>query len=517
LAVLCLAVFMLLLDTTIVNVAQVKIREGLDANLTQIQWVFDSYILTYAVLLLSFGRMGDVFGRKRIFMIGMLIFALASGLCGVAEWLGAQIGVSGANALIFARVLQGFGGALMMPQSLSLLQTAFPPEKRGAAMGIWASIVGLGAIAGPIVGGLIVTDYAWEWAFLINLPVGAVALVATWLIVPESKDPFASRRLDWGGLALSGLGLFGVIYALIEGNREGWTAPTIVGSFLVGLLLLIAFVWWEQRADDPMLKIELFKLRNFWVGNVITLLVAFGMFGIFFPLTLFLQGVLGFTPIRAGLTTVPMSVGMLVLAPVTGRLSDKVGARWFLVGGLTMMSGGILLTIVQTDLNADWLALLPALLLSGAGMGMTMAPMTAAVMRDVPPRIAGSASGIYNNSRNIGQVLGIAILGSVLQSRTATHTRERLADTSLDPATRGRVVELAKDSRFPEIAALVPDPQVLHRVSLAFVDSLHNTFAIGAATCALGALVALMIHNPRRRAEATAPAALPVEQEVAAD
>ena len=522
LIVLCTAVFMLLLDTTIVNIAQVKIKEGLDADLSQIQWVLDSYILTYAVLLLSFGRLGDVFGRKRLFVLGMGLFTVASALCGASAWLGEQVGVSGANALIAARVLQGIGGAFMMPQSLSILSTVFPPEKRGAAMGIWSSVVGVGAVLGPVIGGLIVTNYAWEWVFLINIPVGIVAIIATIVIVPESTDPLASRRIDWGGLILSGLGIFALVYALIEGNTQGWTSPLIVGLLLAGVALLAAFAWWEGRVADPMMKLELFKLRNFWVGNVITLVVAFGMFGIFFPMTIFLQQVLGFTAIRAGLTTVPMSVAMMIVAPVTGRMSDRVGARWFLVGGLSLMTAGILLISRATTLQADWLRLLPGLTVAGAGMGMTFAPMTAAAMREVPPRIAGSASGIFNTMRNIGQVIGIAVLGSVLQNRTGAHLAERLSGAPLDEGARARVLTLAKATRFEALATVVPAQQlgvVSNAVQLAFIDALRNTYVIGAIACALGLATAFLIRNPRRATGVVErPDAIPViEPAVAAD
>ncbi len=259
LVVLCTAVFMLLLDTTIVNVAQREIQESLDADLTQIQWVLDSYILSFAVLLLSFGRLGDVFGRKKLFMLGITIFTLASALCGASVWIGDLLGVSSISVLIGARVIQGIGGAFMMPQSLSLLTVAFPAEKRGAAMGIWGAVVALGAVTGPIIGGLIVTEFAWEWVFLINLPVGAVALWATREIVPESVDPLATKQIDWGGLVLSGVGIFALVYASIEGNKEGWTSPLILGLYALSVVLLAAFVWWENRVADPMMKLELFK------------------------------------------------------------------------------------------------------------------------------------------------------------------------------------------------------------------------------------------------------------------
>ena len=499
LIVLCTAVFMLLLDTTIVNVAQVKIKDDLGANLTQIQWVLDSYILTYAVLLLSLGRLGDVFGRKRLFIIGMGVFTLASGLCAASAWLGESLGVSGVNVLIAARVLQGLGGACMMPQTLALITVAFPPEKRGAALGIWGGIVALGAVVGPIIGGLIVTDYAWEWVFLINLPVGAAAILASRRIVPESVDPLASRRPDYAGVLLSGLGIFGIVFALIEGERLGWTSPAILGTAIVSIGLIVAFVLWERRAPDPMMKLELFAIRNFWIGNVIGVTIAFGMLGIFFPMTVFLQQVLGFSPIRAGLTMTPMSLALMVMAPVSGRLSDRLGARWILTTGLALVTAGILLIARQIDLQTDWRSLAPALLVTGAGMGMTFAPMTAAAMRDVPPRIAGSASGIINTMRNVGQVLGIAILGSLVQNRVVVHAEDRLAGVPLDPAQRRDVIELAKQSQFDQLVARVPVELagvILDEVRRSWVDALHNTFLFGAAACLFGFGVALFLRDP---------------------
>ena len=501
LVVICTAVFMLLLDTTIVNNAQVAIRQGLDADLTEIQWVLDSYILVYAVLLLSLGRLGDIFGRKRLFMLGMFIFTVASGLCGISSWAGDLIGVSGINMLIAARVLQGVGGAMMMPQSLSLLTVVFPPEKRGTAIGIWGSVVGLGAVAGPLIGGYLVTEYAWEWVFLINLPVGVAALVAAFRIIPESTDPQASRKLDWVGLTLSAVGIFGFVYGVIEGNIRGWSDPVIIGSIGLGLLLIVIFVWWEHRVPDPMMKVELFRNRNFLLGNIVSLAVAFGMLGIFFPLTIFLQGVLGYSAIKAGLAMSPMSITILFAAPFAGRLSDRVGTRWLIFAGLITQAIGILFIIRQTMLDATPWTLLPALALTGLGMGFTFAPMTAAVMREVPPRIAGSASGILNTMRNIGQVLGIAVLGSVLQYRIGVEADDRLTSTPLTADSRAAVVEVAQQSQFERIAALVPADQlgqVIAAVRGAFADSLHVTFLVSALVCLLSAAAAFFLRDPVR-------------------
>ena len=506
LLVLCGAVFMLLLDTTIVNVAQQKIKESLGADLSEIQWILDSYIMAYAVLILSFGRLGDVFGRKKLFVIGMTIFTVASVLCASSTLVGEATGVSPAAALIGFRVLQGVGGAMMMPQTLSLLTVAFPPQQRGAAMGVWGSVVALGAVIGPVVGGWLVTNYAWEWIFLINLPLGVIAILATLAIVPESIDPLATGKIDWGGLVLSAAGIFALVYAAIEGNAMGWTSPIILGSLLASVALLTAFVWWERRVDDPMMKLELFRIRNFSVANGLGLAVSFGMLGIFFPMTVFLQGALGMSPIQAGLTMLPNGLVLMFAAPAAGRLTDRFGARWILVSGLTLMSLGIALLIRQISVDTTSWSLTIPLMVTGLGMGMTFAPMTAAAMMQVPPRIAGSASGILNTTRNLGQVLGIAILGSVLQSRLAVHGAEALgAIPSLDPVVGESVGTLIASGRVEAIAAAVPPeampllPGIYDAVRSAFVLSMHETFALGAVACLLGALGATLIENPRRK------------------
>ncbi len=508
LGVLCLAVFMLLLDTTIVNVAQVKIKDDLGASLTQIQWILDSYILAYAVLLLSFGRLGDVFGRKKLFMLGMAIFTFASLLCGASAWIGEQLGVSGVSVLIGSRVLQGIGGAFLMPQSLSLVSVTFPPEKRGAAMGMWGSVVAMGAILGPILGGLIVTNYAWEWIFLINLPVGLVSLYLIWRIVPESTDPQATGKIDWGGVLLSGSGIFALVYACIEGTHLGWTSPQILATFVASAVLLLLFIWWETRVDDPIIKLELFRIRNFSVGNLVATIISFGMLGIFFPMTLFLQQALDYSPIKAGLTMTPMSVVLMFAAPISGRLVDRIGPRWVLFFGTAVMSMGILLIIQAIDANTTPARLAPSLVVTGLGMGFTFAPMTAAAMRDVPGRITGSASGILNTMRNIGQVLGIAILGSYLQNRIGVYSADRLQDTPLDASTRETVTKLAEQNQFPEIQALLPPEliePVFDQLTEVFVSAVQATFLVGAIACGIAAVAALLIRNPVIRSRNLGP------------
>src|SRR5918993_979621 len=506
LLVLCGAIFMLLLDTTIVNVAQQKIKEGLNADISQIQWILDSYILAFAVLMLSFGRLGDIYGRKKMFVTGMAVFIAASGLCGLSDWIAHLVGIPGATALIVARVLQGMGGALRMPQTLSLITVAFPPQKRGAAMGVWGSVVALGAVLGPLLGGYIVTHYPWEWIFLINIPVGIIAILSTLSIVPESRDPLASGKLDWGGLLFSAAAIFCLVYALIEGPRFGWTSPQTLGLLLVSTAIFAIFVWWERRVADPMVKLELFRIRNFWVASVIGLAVPFGLFGIFFPMTIFLQGALGMTPLAAGLTMMPMSLMLMVVAPVSGRLSDRIGARWILTVGLTLVALGILLITSQVSTTTNWRTLLPGLLVTGTGMGMTFAPMTAAAMSQVPPRISGSASGILNTSRNIGQLLGIAVLGSVLQSRLGLHASAEFRSLPVaDRAIRDEIVQLVRDGRIEVIPSVIPPamrdqlPVVFDSMKQAFVLSMHETFYVGALVCFVALGFSFLMQNPGRR------------------
>ncbi|HYH13311.1 MAG TPA: DHA2 family efflux MFS transporter permease subunit, partial [Thermomicrobiales bacterium] len=491
LAVLCTSIFMLLLDTTIVNNAQRKIQLGLEADLSQIQWILDSYILVYAVLLLTFGRMGDIFGRKRFFLVGVAVFTIASGLCGVAGEVGDVFGVSGANALIAARALQGFGGAMMMPQSLSIITQVFPPETRGSALGIWGGVVALGAISGPLIGGFIATNYPWEWVFLINLPIGAVGLVASQRILPETFDPNASRSLDWGGVVLSGMSIFMLVFALIEGNLAGWTSPQIVGLLLGAAILFPIFLWWERRQAEPMVRLELFAIRNFAVANAMLVMISFGVFGIFFPLTLFLQAGIGYTPLEAGLVTAPMAVMQLIVAPLSGRFSDRYGSRVFLVTGMGLAALGIAMIAWQTSPDTTWRELLLPTIVTGIGMGMLMSPLTAAAMRQVPRGIAGSASGIINTTRSIGQLMGIAVLGTVLQSRMAQETDPRLDRLALDAGMQGRLVRMAEAAQFEQITeelASMPDllSPVMTAVHQAFADAVQFTFFVSAALALLG-------------------------------
>ena len=512
LAVLCTSIFMLLLDTTIVNNAQRKIQIGLGAELSEIQWILDAYILTYAVLLLSFGRMGDIFGRKRFFIAGIVVFTAASGLCGVSGQVSDLVGVPGADALIAARALQGFGAAMMMPQSLSIITQVFPAESRGTALGVWGSVVALGAITGPLIGGFIATNYPWEWVFLINVPVGIAGVVASLRILPETFDPDASRRLDWGGVVFSGSSIFLLVFALIEGNTFGWTSPEIIALLAGAGVLFMVFLWWERRQAEPMVRLELFRIHNFAITNAMLVLIAFGAFGIFFPLTLFLQAGVGYTPLEAGLVTVPMSLMHMIASPLSGRLSDRYGPKRFLVTGMGLLATGIALIAWQTSPQTTWMSLLVPTMITGTGIGMVMSPLTSTAMREVPRGIAGSASGIINTTRSVGQVLGIAVLGTVLQARMARETDDRLDRVEIDSSLQADLVNMAEASQFEQIVdrlQAVPDllPVVMPLIQRSFADAVRFSFVTSAAIVTIGLMVALRLREPHvKRVAAEAPA-----------
>jgi MFS family permease len=297
-----------------------------------------------------------------------------------------------------------------------------------------------------------------------------------------------------------------LVYALIEGPKFGWASPQTLGLLLVSAMIFTIFVWWERRVADPMVKLELFRIRNFWVASVIGLAVPFGLFGLFFPMTIFLQGALGMSPLEAGLTMMPMSLMLMVVAPVSGRLSDRIGARWILIAGLTLVTVGIILMTTQVSTTTNWQTLLPGLLVTGTGMGMTFAPMTAAAMSQVPPRISGSASGILNTSRNIGQLLGIAVLGSVLQSRLGLHAGAEFSSLPVaDGAIRNEIVDLVRHGRMEVISSVIPPgmrdqlPIIFDTMRQVFVLSMHETFYVGALICFVALALSFLMQNPAPR------------------
>jgi len=404
---------MILLDTTIVNVAIPAISSGLNASLSDLLWIINAYILVYAVLLITAGRIGDLYGPKLLFLTGLVIFTVASAACGFAQ---------NPTQLIIFRIIQGFGGALLTPQTLSVITMIFPPAKRGAAFGIWGSVAGVSTVAGPVVGGWLVTDYSWRWIFFVNVPVGIITLALAGVVMPNIK---LNRRhkLDLPGVALSTVALFLITYGLIEGQSHHWGkvwgSITIVEILVVGVVLLGAFIYlqWAERRGEPLVPFSIFRDRNFSIMNGVVAAISFGMLGLFLPLTIFLQTVLGLSALQAGLTTAPMSIISMFVAPLAGRYADKIGGKWILFFGVSLFAGGMGILIASSHLHVSRWHLLPGLIVAGFGLGMTFAPLQTIAMRDIEPRMAGAASGLINTTRQMGGVIGSAAVGALLQSQ----------------------------------------------------------------------------------------------------
>src|SRR5712691_8107375 len=526
LVVLTTGFFMILLDTTIVNVAIPAMSAGLNTTLDQILWVLNSYILVYAVLLITAGRLGDLYGQRNLFAAGLAIFTIASALCGLSQ---------DENQLIAARVLQGVGGALLVPQTLAILTSLFPPERRGAAFGIWAGVAGLATLAGPTIGGAIVTYVDWRWIFFVNVPIGIAALVATFIIVPDLRP---GRRHGWDvlGIFLATGGLFGVVFGLIEGERFNWgeigsyvvTIPEVIG---VGAVLLVLFVIWERFQAEPLVPLSLFEERNFAVTNWIGASIAFGMMSLFLPIVIYLQSVRGFSALTAGLTLAPMSLTSMVVAPFAGRMADRIGGKYILMTGVFVFAVGFGTLTIVAGPDSNWLSFLVPAIVAGAGMGMTFAPLTTVAMRNIEPRMAGAASGVLNTTRQVGQAVGSAVVGALLQNRLAITLHDQAVShaAALPAAFRDQFVKAFSSvaasgfqigtgqngAKLP--AGLPPGVQqqlttLAHDVFVsAYIDEMKQTLVLPIAVLALTAFTALLI---RRRVRTQSEE--PVREEVRA-
>jgi len=398
--------FMIMLDNTIVNVALPSIQRDLGIGISELEWVVNGYALTFAVFMLTGGKLADLLGRRRIFVAGLLIFTLSSLVCGLA---------SSAGMLIGARVVQGIGSALMNPATLSIIAATFPPKQRGMAIGIWAGVSAMALAIGPLVGGVITEQISWNWIFFINVPVGALGIVVARIVIRESRDTSAEQRLDLPGLLSSGIGLFALTYALIEANNYGWTSARILALFGVAVLGLVAFVLLELRQRLPMLDLTLFRNSTFAGANATMMLVALAMFGVFFFVSLFMQNILGYSATQAGASFLPMTMLIILVAPAAGRVSDRIGARWLMGTGMLLL-GGSLLIFSRLNATSHFWDLLPGLILGGFGMALSMTPTTAAAMGSVPVDKAGVGSAVLNSMRQIGGSLGIALMGAIVAS-----------------------------------------------------------------------------------------------------
>jgi EmrB/QacA subfamily drug resistance transporter len=449
LAIVSVALFMVTLDNLVVTNALVSIREDLGASLEQLEWTVNAYTLSYAVFLLTAAALGDRLGRRRVFVAGIAIFTVASALAAVAP---------STDALIAARALQGLGGAVITPLSLTLLSGAFAPEKRGLALGIWSGVSGLGVALGPVVGGAVVEGFSWQWIFWLNVPIGLALAPAALSMLRESRGP--SATLDLPGVALASSGLLGVVFGIVRAGELGWTSTTVVASIAGGAVLLAAFVAWELRTESPILPMRFFRNRAFAATNGVSLAMFFGTFGSVFLLAQFFQVAQGYSPLEAGLRTLPWTAMPIFVAPVAGILSDRIGSRPLMAAGLALQSAGLAWIAVVTTPTMAYALVVPGFVMAGAGMALVFAPAANAVLSAVRLEEAGQASGATNTVREIGGVLGVAVLATV----------------------------------FTKLGGF-SSPQ-------AYVDGLVPAVWVGAAVLAVGALAALLVPGKERVAGA---------------
>jgi EmrB/QacA subfamily drug resistance transporter len=480
------------LDSTVVNVALPSLSDDLNAGLADQQWVVEAYLLALVSLLLVGGSLGDQFGRKRIFILGMTGFGITSVLCAIAP---------STPILIGARALQGFAGALLVPGSLAILAATFEGAERGKAVGTWTAWSGIATVLGPAGGGALVGALSWRAIFWVNVPLIIVTAILAHRYVEESMDPEADRRIDFPGIALSALGLGGPVFALIEQPTHGWSDPLVYVPMIAGVILFASFIVWEQRYSHSMLDLSLFKIRNFAVTNMETLVVYAGLIGALFFVTLFLQQTAGYTPFEAGLATTPISIVMFLLSPRFGRISTATGPRVPMSVGPIV--GGIgLLLLTRVGAHPDYVKdILPALLVFSLGLSATVAPLTATALNSVAERHAGVASGINNGVSRVAGLLAIAILGALISGQTASTIDSKLGTEPLSPPSQA-AVQKAKDKPLSEVSVKGVPADEAARVTTAVTSASEQSFHLGIGVggvlmIAGGILAGIGLRNPR--------------------
>jgi len=479
---MCFGLFMVMLDNTVVNLALPTLQRELNSGLTGLQWIVDAFTLLLASLMLTGGTLGDLYGRKRLFMGGLALFTAGSLLCALSPSVGMLIG---------GRAVQGLGAAMLLPATLAILTYTFhDPRERAQAIGIWAGISGLGLAMGPVLGGVMVDAFGWQSIFYLNVPIGLAALVITARVVRESKNPQA-RGLDIPGQILAVTGLASLTYAFIEANNYGWGSARIITLFILAGVALAAFAVWETRAREPMLQLSFFRNVTFAGANIVGMLVNFGFFGMLFFLALFMQNVQGFSPTGAGVRQLPNTLAVGVVAVIAGRIVGRVGARLPVTVGMFLLGSSILLfETVQatTPYSAYWWILL----ILGVGTGLVFSPMTTAVMTTVPTAQAGIASATFNTTRQVGGVFGIALLGSIVTGRFGADLKGSLSALGLPQTVTEKIVAIAQQGQgtagaFPSTPG-VDASAIRAAISDSFTTGLHR----GLWVCGIVVLVGAM-------------------------
>ena len=491
LGVLCFSLLIIVMDNTILNVALPTLVTKLKASESQLQWMVDAYSLLFAGLLLTMGTLGDRFGRRSALGIGLAVFGVGSLASSFAH---------SASQLILTRAFMGIGAALIMPSTLSILTNVFPPEERAKAIGVWAGISGVAIAIGPVVGGYLLDHFWWGSIFLINVPVCVIAIVVGRLLMPNSKDP-AAERLDPVGAGLSIVGLIALVYGIIEAPSHGWGSATILTSLGVAAVVLTAFILWEMRSDHPMLNVKFFANPRFTAANMGITLVFFALFGSIFFLTQYLQFVLKYTPLGAGVRLAPMALVLMVVAPISGQLVKKLGSKALVAGGMAIGGAG-LWYLGTTTATSGYGHVLLGLMIVAAGLAMSMVPATESIMGSLPPGKAGVGSAMNDTTREVGGALGVAILGTILSSKYSVAIGHALGFLPAQALT------VAKSSIGGAIgvAHALPSAQqaaVILPANSAFINAMNSSLKVGALVAVVGGLISLfwLPNRPREEGE----------------
>ncbi len=483
LVAVCLGTFMLLLDITIVNVALPDIQSALSTSFSQLQWVVDAYALTLAALLLTAGSLADLFGRRRLYVIGLAVFTVASLLCGLAQ---------STLMLQLSRGLQGVGGAIMFSVSLALLAHAFQGKDRGVAFGVWGAITGLAVAIGPLLGGLLTSDLSWRWIFFVNLPIGFAAVIMTLTKVGESRNDHA-RRPDWAGFAIFTIALTSLVYGLIESNQRSFTDPLVLGCLAAAAVLLVAFVFVEARGSSPMFDLSLFRLPTFTGGAVAAFGISASIFSVLLYLVLYLQDVLGYSALATGVRLIIISGGILATSAIAGRLTSHVPIRFLIGPGLMIIGVGLLL-MRGLDASSSWTHLIAGMIIGGAGVGMVNPPLASTAVGVVEPKRAGMASGINSTFRQVGIATGIALLGTLFSNKVSNDVHSAAASTPALAGHGGQLASAIQSGRVGELVQSLPASArvAAHQVAAgAFTAALDLILLVAAIIAIVSGVVAL--------------------------
>jgi EmrB/QacA subfamily drug resistance transporter len=504
------AIFMLLLDITVVNVALPDIQRSLHCTFSDLQWVVNAYALTLAAFLLTSGSVADLIGRRRVFVAGLVVFTTASAVCGLSTT---------PLMLNLARAVQGTGGAMMFATSLALLAQAFHGKERGTAFGVFGAVTGGAVAIGPVLGGVITSGIGWEWIFFVNVPIGAIAVLIALTRVENSRDPDATG-VDWAGLVTFSGALFLLVYALVQGNELGWGSPEIVAFLTAAVLLLVAFVVVERLQSRPMLDLSLFRRPAFTGASIVAFALSSSFFAMFLYLTLYIQDVLGYSPLQAGLRFLPSTLLSFIVAPIAGRLSVRMPVRLLLGSGLMLIGIG-LLTMTVVDASSTWTVLIPGFLLAGTGVGLVNPPLASTAVGVVPVERSGMASGINSTFRQVGIATGIAGLGAVFQHSVTSGTTSALAAggqaRQVAAVAHGRLSTLLESGEVAQIARSLSAPAraaLDHSYRVGFTEAFTTIAAIAAVVALVGAVLAFVLVRSRDFVSAgELPATQPSERE----